>query len=145
MPRARTVGDIMRREFVSLQAGDRLDFVEDVMSLGRIRHLPVLQDGRLVGIVSQRDLLAHSLSKALDFDPQNRRAFLRAVDVSEAMTRNVISVGVEMEVDEAARLMIRHRIGCLPVLDAGGAPLGLVTETDLLQEAYLSGDGEAAP
>jgi CBS domain-containing protein len=140
MSKARSVGEIMRREFVSLQAGDRLDFVEDVMALGRIRHLPVLKDGKLVGIVSQRDLLANSLSKALDFDAQDRRSFLKSVDVSEAMTADVITVDERTEVDEAARLMIRHRIGCLPVVDAEGGLVGLVTETDLLRAAYLSGD-----
>jgi CBS domain-containing membrane protein len=140
MSKARSVGEIMRREFVSLQAGDRLDFVEDVMALGRIRHLPVLKDGKLVGIVSQRDLLANSLSKALDFDAQDRRSFLKSVDVSEAMTADVITVEERTEVDEAARLMIRHRIGCLPVVDSEGGLVGLVTETDLLRAAYLSGD-----
>jgi CBS domain-containing protein len=140
MARPQKVSEIMRRDFVSLQAGDRLDFVEDVMNLGRIRHLPVLQEGRLVGIVSQRDLLANSLSRALDFDPQDRRSFLRSVDVSEAMTRNVVSVPAETPIEEAARLMIRHRIGCLPVLEAGGAPVGLITETDLIRAAYLSED-----
>jgi CBS domain-containing membrane protein len=140
MSKPRSVGEIMRREFVSLQAGDRLDFVEDVMALGRIRHLPVLKDGKLAGIVSQRDLLANSLSKALDFDAQDRRSFLKSVDVSEAMTADVITVEERTEVDEAARLMIRHRIGCLPVVDSEGGLVGLVTETDLLRAAYLSGD-----
>jgi CBS domain-containing membrane protein len=140
MSKARSVGEIMRREFVSLQAGDRLDFVEDVMALGRIRHLPVLKDGKLAGIVSQRDLLANSLSKALDFDAQDRRSFLKSVDVSEAMTADVITVDERTAVDEAARLMIRHRIGCLPVVDSEGGLVGLVTETDLLRAAYLSGD-----
>jgi CBS domain-containing protein len=135
-----TVGEIMRREFVSLRAGDRLDFVEDVMALGRIRHLPVLDQGRLVGIVSQRDLLANSLSKALEFDVKDRRNFLKSVDVSEAMTRNVITISEGTPIGEAARLLLRHRIGCLPVVDAGGVPLGLVTETDLIRAAYLPGE-----
>jgi CBS domain-containing protein len=140
MSKPRTVGEIMRREFVSLRAGDRLDFAEDVMALGRIRHLPVLDQGKLVGIVSQRDLLANSLSKALEFDPKDRRSFLKSVDVSEAMTRNVITIGEGMPVEEAARLLLRHRIGCLPVVDASGVPLGLVTETDLIRAAYLPGE-----
>jgi CBS domain-containing protein len=140
MARPRKVSEIMRRDFVSLEAGDRLDFVQDVMNLGQIRHLPVLREGRLVGVVSQRDLLANSLSKALEFDPQDRRSFLRTVDVSEAMSRSVVSVPAETEIEEAARLMIRHRIGCLPVVDADGAPVGLITETDLIRAAYLGAE-----
>jgi CBS-domain-containing membrane protein len=137
MGQPRCVGDIMRREFVSLQANDHLDFVEDVMSLGRIRHLPVVENGKLVGIVSHRDLLANSLSRAIDFDAADRRTFLRSVDVSEAMVRNVITVRRETPIDEAARLMLRHRVGCLPVVSDEGAPIGLVTETDLIRAAYL--------
>lgn len=143
MSHTRVVGQIMRREFVSLQAGDRLDFVEDVMSLGRIRHLPVVENGKLVGIVSHRDLLANSLSRAIDFDAKDRRTFLRSVDVSEAMSRNVITVRQETSVDEAARLLLRHRVGCLPVVNDEGAPIGIVTETDLIRAAYL-GEGEEA-
>ena len=143
MAQPHSVGEIMRREFVSLQASDHLDFVEDVMSLGRIRHLPVVDNGKLVGIVSHRDLLAHSLSRAIDFDAKDRRTFLRSVDVSEAMSRNVITVQRQTPIDEAARLMLRHRVGCLPVVNEDGAPIGLVTETDLIRAAYL-GEGEDA-
>jgi CBS domain-containing protein len=140
MTKPRSVADIMRKDFVSLQEGDRLDFAEDVMRLGRIRHLPVLQQGRLAGIVSQRDLLAHSLSRTLDFDPQDRRSFLKSVDVSEAMTRDVVTVDPGTSLEEAARLLIRHQIGCLPVVGSDGVAVGLVTETDLLRAAYLSGE-----
>jgi CBS domain-containing protein len=142
MGQPRTVQDVMRREFVSLKATDRLDLADDIMTLGRIRHLPVLEDGKLVGIVSQRDLLAHSLAKALDFELQDRRTFLKSVDISEAMTRHVLTVEAATSLEEAARLLIRQRIGCLPVVDRAGVPIGIVTETDLLRAAYLSG-GEA--
>jgi CBS domain-containing protein len=137
-----TVSDIMRRDFASLHANDKLDFVEDVMSLGRIRHLPVLENGRLVGIVSQRDLLAASLSRVLDFDAPERRTFLRSVDVAETMTRDVITVHPETPLPEAARLLLRHAIGCLPVVAEDGTPVGLVTETDLVRAAYLEGEAE---
>jgi CBS domain-containing protein len=140
MGQPRTVRDVMRRDFVSLKATDRLDFADDILTLGRIRHLPVLEDGKLVGIVSQRDLLSRSLSKALDFEPRDRRTFLKSVDVFEAMTRHVITVEASTNLEEAARLLIRQRIGCLPVVDGAGAPIGIVTETDLLRAAYLSGD-----
>ena len=68
---------IMQREFASVRSDERLDFVDDVMALGRVRHLPVVDDGKLVGVVSQRDLLAASLTRVLDFDAQERRTFLQ--------------------------------------------------------------------
>jgi CBS domain-containing membrane protein len=140
MAQPRTVQEVMRREFVALKATEHLDLADDIMTLGQIRHLPVLEDGKLVGIVSQRDLLAHSLAKALDFEPRDRRTFLKSVDISEAMTRQVLTVEATTSIEEAARLLIRHRIGCLPVVDRAGVPVGIVTETDLLRAAYLSGD-----
>ena len=82
----RPVSELMQRELVTLQEGDRLDLAGDIMNLGRIRHIPVLEGERLVGILSHRDLLSASLSSVFDFEASNRRAFHRAVDVKEVMS-----------------------------------------------------------
>jgi CBS domain-containing protein len=129
------VSELMEREVATLQQGDQLDLAEDIMRLGRIRHLPVLEGERLVGILSNRDLLAASLSKALDFEPKHRRAFLRSVEVKEVMTVDVDTVTPDEPAREAGRLMLRRRIGCLPVVDAHGTFVGLLSETDLLKAA----------
>lgn len=136
----RVVSDVMQREVVTLEVTDRLDLADDIMKLGRVRHMPVIREGRVVGIVSQRDLMAASLSKALDFDPQQRRTFMRSVDVAEVMSGEVVSVGPGSPLREAAELMVRRKLGCLPVLGQDGALLGLLTETDLLRAAYLEGE-----
>ena len=130
------VEQIMQREFASVRSDERLDFVDDVMALGRVRHMPVVDDGKLVGVVTQRDLLAASLSRVLDFDRQERRTFLRSVDVKEVMAGRPITVAPTATLAEAAALLLRHKIGCLPVVGPGGEALGLVTETDLLRAAY---------
>jgi len=138
--RHRNVSEVMRTEFVGLEVTDKLDFAEQIMQLGRIRHLPVLAHGRLVGIVSNRDLLAASLSKVLQFARERRASFLSMVDVEEVMTRDVQTVTPETTLEEAARLMVRHKIGSVIVVAPDGAPVGLLTETDLLREAYLPDD-----
>lgn len=138
--RHRTVSEVMRPEFVSLETGDKLDFAEQVMQLGRIRHLPVLSKGRLVGMVSSRDLLAASLSKVLQFARERRSSFLGMVEVDEVMTRDVQTLPPEASLEEAARLLLRHKIGSLVVVRPDGTPVGLVTDTDLLREAYLPGE-----
>ena len=130
---------IMQREFASVRSDEHLDFVEDVMALGRVRHMPVVDDGKLVGVVSQRDLLAASLSKVLDFDGKERRTFLRSIDVREVMAGRPITVAPGATLAEAAALLLRHKIGCLPVVGPGGAAVGLLTETDLLRAAYEEG------
>jgi CBS domain-containing protein len=142
---ARPVSEIMREEFASLREDDRLDLADQVMKLGRVRHLPVLaRDGRLVGIVSNRDLLEAGLTTVLAFDPAERRTFLRSIAVSEVMKREVETAEPDTPLGVAAGRMIRHKIGCLPIVGPDGAMLGLVTETDLLVAAYLPEGGGGA-
>ena len=142
----RRVSEVMQAEVATLTLHDRLDLAEDVMRLGRVRHMPVLDGTKLVGIVSSRDLLAASLSRVLDFEATQRRTFLRSVEVAEVMSQDLITVGRDATLREVATLMVRHKIGCVPVVSAAGVFLGLVTETDLLTAALLSdsGGGELA-
>jgi len=130
------VEHVMQREFASVRSDERLDFVDDVMALGRVRHMPVVDEGKLVGVVSQRDLLAASLSRVLEFDAQERRTFLRSIDVREVMAGRPITVAPSTTLADAAALLLRHKIGCLPVVGPGGEAIGLLTETDLLRAAY---------
>jgi CBS domain-containing protein len=134
----RRVSEIMQSEVVTLAAGDRLDLADDVMRLGRVRHIPVLErDGRVVGIVTHRDLLAASLSRALAFDASERRTFMHSIDVGEVMSRDLATIGRDATLAEAAALLLGRRIGCLPVVEPDGTLVGLVTETDLLRAAFL--------
>jgi CBS domain-containing protein len=134
------VSEVMQPDFMSLSPKDGLDFVEEVMDLGRIRHFPVLDGERLVGIVSHRDLLAASLTRILDFDGPHRRSFLRSVEVGEVMSRDVRTVGPATPLHDVARVLLRHKIGCVVVVDEAKRPLGIVTESDLLARAYLHPD-----
>ena len=86
----------------------------------RIRHLPALEKGKLVGILTDRDIRSAASASSLG-----------EVKVVEAMTRNVITVSPEARVQEAAKLMVTHRIGGLPVVKRGELR-GIITETDLL-------------
>ena len=136
----RPVSEVMQREVATLEESERLDLADDIMRLGRVRHMPVVDGSRVKGIVSQRDLFAASLSKTIDFEPTERRAFLHAIDVSEVMSQDVKSVSPDITLREAARIMLRHGIGCLPVVE-DDTLVGLVTETDLLRVAFLDEGG----
>lgn len=136
--RKRPVSEIMRREVVTLTVKERLDLTQDIMNLGRVRHLPVLDDDRrVVGIVSDRDLLAAAMTDVLDFDPVSRRTFLRSIEAAEVMAKDVVSVTPDTDVGEVARIFVERKIGCVPVVGARGELLGLVTETDLIAAAFL--------
>jgi CBS-domain-containing membrane protein len=84
-------------------------------------------------LVSQRDLLAASLSRVMEIEPRDHRSFLRPVEISEVMSEPVITIEPTRTIREAAELMIRRKIGCLPVVDSLGTLVGWITETDLLR------------
>ncbi len=142
--RERPVSEIMHTEVAVLAPDERLDLADDVMRLGQIRHMPVVEDGRLVGILSSRDVLAASLATVFDIDEGERRTFRRSVDVREVMSQPVATVAPDATLREAGELMVKRKISCAPVVDRGDVLVGLVTVTDLLEASLLKeGDGGA--
>jgi acetoin utilization protein AcuB len=131
MPDTR-VRDIMGTKLVTISAGDRLSTVEDIMTLGHVRHMPVVQGGRLVGVVSERDLLRSSLSVFSEHRDAERRAFLHVVEIGRVMSTPPIVIGPDATIMEAALIMAEKKIGCLPVVERE-ALVGMVTETDVLR------------
>ena len=129
------VRDLMEREVVTLDAADSLDLADDIMRLGRIRHMPVLSNGHLAGILSQRDLFRAAISSVLQLRPAAEREWLAKIPIREAMTRHVETIGPQASVGEAVEVMLGKRIGCLPVVE-GGKLVGLLSETDCMR--YLS-------
>ena len=125
------VRDIMQEKVVTISDGDTLSTVEDIMTLGHVRHMPVVHAGKLVGVVSERDLLRASLSNLTEFGSEQRRAFLTVVEIARVMSTPPIVIEADAGVREAARVMAENKIGCLPVVD-GGTLVGMLTETDLL-------------
>ena len=131
----RLVGDIMTRELVTLGRNERLLVADDVMKLGRIRHLPILdEDGKLAGIVSQRDLFHGGLLRALGYGSHARQQALELLVVKEAMKSDVVTTTPETSIQDAAKLMLTQKIGCLPVLE-GERLVGILTESDFVRLA----------
>jgi len=125
------VGEAMRTELVTLAPEDRLDVASDIMTLGRIRHMPVVNDAAVVGILTQRDLFRAAISSVLELRPAAEREWLSKIHVGEVMTHPVITARPDLRMDEAVTLMVERRIGCLPVVQ-GGRLVGLLSETDCL-------------
>jgi acetoin utilization protein AcuB len=98
----------------------------------RIRRAPIIKDGKLVGIVSDHDLLNASPSQATSLSIWEMNYLLSKITVSDVMTKNVITVDVNTPIEEAARIMADNKIGGLPVLKEGKL-VGIVTETDIFK------------
>jgi|YNPBryantNP2012_1023418.scaffolds.fasta_scaffold43363_2 CBS domain-containing protein len=126
------IRDIMAREVATLKVDDELSLAEDIMHLGRIRHLPVMDGPKLKGIISERDLFRASLASVIDYDLQTKRNYMKTVVIKEVMKTDLITVHPDASIKEAGELMLRHKIGCLPVVE-GDKMVGLVTETDVLR------------
>jgi CBS domain-containing protein len=113
---------MMTRDPTALRPDDRLERAEREMSLGQFRHLPVVdRHGLLVGLVTQRDLLAIA-------DRERK--------VSEVMKTDLVTASPETAAHEAAYLLLRGSIGCVPVTDGAGRLIGIVTESDFVRVAY---------
>lgn len=126
------VQDIMTRDVATLDLNDELSLADDIMKLGRIRHLPVVDEGRLVGIISQRDLFKASLASAMGYGEKAKREFMKTVAVKEVMVDEVITISPQASIGDAGRLMLERKIGCLPVIEDDDL-VGLITETDVLR------------
>ena len=130
------VRDIMRRPAIAVSSDTALEAAYRTMQREGIRHLPVEDGGRLVGVVTDRDLrLATSALSPSPRPPSCR--------VAEVMTPNPETADPEDAVEDAARTMRRKKIGCLPVLE-GGRLAGIVTGLDLL-DAILRMTGVDKP
>lgn len=125
------VRDIMQTKIVTIAEGDSLSTAEDIMRLGGVRHLPVVHGGKLVGVISERDLLRISLSALNPGASDERRAFLQVLEVGRAMSAPPVVIEPFAPIERAAERLAARKLGCLPVVD-GEDLVGLITATDVL-------------
>ena len=129
------VKEVMSRQVISIDASDSCLEAVGRMHRSRVRHLPVVDRGkRLLGIITDRDLRHHLFSPAVfpALGMSSMDALLKATSVADLMTTDVVTVGPDETLGEAARLMLERKVGSLPVLEDGRV-VGILTETDMLR------------
>jgi acetoin utilization protein AcuB len=126
------VQDIMTTPALTAELDLPILEARQLMERQRIRHLPVMEGGRLMGIVTDRDIRLNLPSPATSLSVWEINFLIAKLTVGSVMRRAVISVDPQREAAEAARIMLDHKIGALPVVD-GGVVVGIVTETDMLR------------
>jgi CBS domain-containing protein len=126
------VSEIMMGSPVTLKPDDTLDLANDIISLGRIRHIPVVDGGKLIGIISERDLMGAAANRIFGLKQKSKSALLKSVLIKDIMRKRAVTVEPDTPITTAAHLMADKKIGCLPVLSEG-ALVGLVTTTDVLR------------
>lgn len=120
----KSVREVMKSPPITVKPDDPIPSLRDLAERHRIRHFPVVRNGKVVGIVSDRNLRALNLLREL-------AASLEQAAAETVMVRDVVTVAPETSVQEAARLMVERQVGCLPVVK-DGALVGIVTRSDLL-------------
>jgi acetoin utilization protein AcuB len=124
------VQDVMQTKLFTVTPETTLPEALRLTGQRGVRHLPVLDGDRLVGILSDRDLRRTMASPATSLEAHELNYLLHRLRVGEIMTRTVITIGRMFPIEAAACLMVQEKIGALPVIDDGRL-VGLVTETDV--------------
>jgi len=123
----------MSDHVISVHPGDSVDKVYDAMTERGIRHIAVIDgEGDLVGLISHRDLLRHALIERSDLPFFIQRAVLRRTLTEEVMTSEVETAEPDLPLQEAARIMLENKFGCLPVVE-GWRLVGILTESDFVK------------
>jgi CBS domain-containing protein len=125
------VRDLMTSKVQSVAPNDRLSIANEMMRVGRFRHLVVCEDGEVVGVVSQRDIVLAGIAWAMGIGKAAHEKALETCAVKEVMASSVATVDPDAPLKEAAMLMTSRKIGCLPVVAAGKLE-GILTEGDFV-------------
>jgi CBS domain-containing protein len=131
----KVVADIMTRKVIYLREEDNLSHIQQGMERFNLRHFPVLDGDRIVGLITHRDILRIAVEQRMSHIPGTpgaKEPKAGEIFVASVMTRDPVTVGPQTPIVEAARLLLKARFGCLPVVDENRNVVGIVTEHDFL-------------
>ena len=123
----------MKKNVITIDASDTMLDATKIMKEHGIRHLPVLSKGKLVGILTDRDLKKASPSEATTLEVHELLYLLANLKVEEIMTKNPFTVPADYSVEEAAEILLANKISGLPVVNGEGDVVGMITQTDIFK------------
>jgi len=127
------VADLMTQEVFTLRRTDTLKTARSMMSLARIRHIPIVsEEMEFEGLLTHRDILNATLSRFAEVDRPTRDEIEAGIPIAEIMRTDVTTISPDLSLQEAAQILLNHKYGCLPVIKKGKL-LGIITEADFLK------------
>jgi CBS domain-containing membrane protein len=127
------VRDLMTPEVFTLRESDTLKTARSMMSLGRIRHIPIVDgEERFLGLLTHRDILAATISRFADIDRATRDEIDAGIPIRETMRTDVKTIAPDAPLRKAAEVLLAHKYGCLPVVSEERL-IGIITEADFLR------------
>ncbi|NLE57945.1 MAG: CBS domain-containing protein [Planctomycetes bacterium] len=134
----RKVREIMTSEVVTIGMDETLEAARSVFNQRRFHHLIVIEGGKPVGVISDRDLLKNIspfVGVRMSERPQDIETLRRRIH--QIMTRRLVSIEPDAPAAQAARSMMHHRVSCLPVIENGTTLVGIITLRDLVRWVVL--------
>ncbi|MFO7645993.1 MAG: CBS domain-containing protein [Desulfosarcina sp.] len=130
----------MSRPVITVDRNDSMQRAASLMKENHIKLLPVVDEGALCGVITDRDLKQASASDATSLDIHELLFLISKIKVADIMTRSVFTVDPDWTMEEAAALMLEHKISGAPVVDDQGVLWGVITQTDMFKATlYITG------
>lgn len=126
------VSEFMTTEVTTVQETDTLLDATMIFVRSTLRHLPVLRDKKLVGVVTERDVKQFAPSVLSGISPDEYNHLMESTPISRVMTRDPATVKPDQSMFEAVKILTTRRIGCVPVVESGELK-GILTTTDMLK------------
>ena len=123
----------MSKNVITIDADDSMQEVIKLLKENKIRRLPVIKKGKLVGIVTDRDVRQASASDATTLDIHELIYLISKIKVKDIMSRDPITVPPDFTVEETAEVLLNNRISGVPVVDHLGNIVGIITQSDLFR------------
>lgn len=131
--REELVKNWMTRDVVTISPDASLPEAHRLMTRNNIRRLPVIKDGKLVGIVTRGDVRGAEPSQASSLTIWEINYLLAKLKIKEIMSSNPLTVAEEITLGEVAKIMLDNKVSGLPVLDSSGQVIGIITESDIFR------------
>ena len=122
----------MKKDLITITKDERMTTARKIIKEKNIRHLPVVDGKKLVGLVTNMDIRKAEASPATSLEIRELHYLLDKLTVGEIMTRNVLTISPDISVEEATTLLYDNKIGCLPVVEDGNL-VGMLTENDVME------------
>ena len=126
------VADWMTKQVVTVVPEDSVSHTLHAMREKGIKHLPVVHDGAVVGVISDRDIKTYSPSTATGLDIYEMNYLLAKATVRDAMGKHLVTTTADTPIEEAALVLFEKNIGCLPVVE-GDVLVGIITDRDIFR------------
>jgi len=123
----------MSKDVITVDVNDSMQDATRLLKEHNIRGLPVMENGKLVGVVTDRDLKKASASDATTLEIHELLYMISRIKVKEIMTKNPITIPVDSTIDEAAEVLLENKLSGAPVVDDKGQVVGIITQIDIFR------------